>query len=128
VTTLTQAVIFMGLLGYPWAVTLTVPFALTAEAAPEEENGVYMGVLNIFVVIPQFMMAAIGPLFVEFWGNDAPQAAFIVGGITSIATLVLIPFLITKKQEEDGVENGEENSENASLKSSSVDLDESDHT
>lgn len=116
----------MGLLGYPWAVTLTVPFALTAEAAPEEENGVYMGVLNIFVVIPQFMMAAIGPLFVEFWGNDAPQAAFIVGGITSIATLVLIPFLITKKQEDDDgvVENGE----NTSLKSSSTALDESDRT
>jgi solute carrier family 45 protein 1/2/4 len=84
--------------GIPWAVTMVIPFALTGIVAPSAEKGLFMGVLNIFVVLPQLLVSllAIGVLRL-FKGNVISM--LVTGGIVSAFAIPLCFFLIIKKVE-----------------------------
>ena len=46
--------------GIAWASILTVPYALLVDALPAEKMGIYMGIFNFFIVLPQIVNALIG--------------------------------------------------------------------
>jgi len=74
--------------GIPWAVFLILPWALVAQLAPPNERGLYLGVLNIFAVIPQILVSLSGPIIVHVFGEDhATQAALGFGGKCAIQLL-----------------------------------------
>ena len=67
--------------GVPWAVFLILPWAIVAQLAPPDQRGLYLGVLNIFAVIPQILVSLSGPVIVHIFGEDhATQAALGFGG------------------------------------------------
>jgi solute carrier family 45 protein 1/2/4 len=87
------ALVVLALFGIPWSVAMTIPFAIVANIAPEEEKGIYMGILNIFVVIPQLCMSAVGALLsLIFKGNVV--AALTAGGIAAFISAILTLILI----------------------------------
>ena len=45
-------------MGIAWASLLTMPYAILSTAVPYKKMGVYMGMFNIFVVIPQILASA----------------------------------------------------------------------
>ena len=52
----------MAGLGIAWASLLTMPYAILSSVVPYRKMGVYMGMFNFFIVIPQILAAAVlGP-------------------------------------------------------------------
>jgi maltose/moltooligosaccharide transporter len=45
-------------IGIAWASTLSMPYAVLAASLPQEKMGVYMGIFNFFIVIPEIIAAA----------------------------------------------------------------------
>ncbi|NNC90165.1 MAG: MFS transporter, partial [Akkermansiaceae bacterium] len=51
-------VCFSGV-GIAWASILSMPYAMLSSALPEDRMGVYMGIFNFFIVIPQILVGVI---------------------------------------------------------------------
>ena len=45
--------------GFAWASILSLPYALLAGSVPSRKMGVYMGIFNFFIVIPQLVIASV---------------------------------------------------------------------
>jgi len=83
----------MGLGGIAWASILSMPYALLAGALPPARVGVYMGVFNFFIVLPQILSAlTFGPLVKNFLGGNLIQAVM-AGGVFMLIAAVLTIFL-----------------------------------
>ncbi len=68
--------------GFAWASILSLPYALLSDSLPAKKMGIYMGIFNFFIVIPQLVAASIlGFLLKMFMGNQ-PIHALAVGGIS----------------------------------------------
>lgn len=77
-------------IGIAWASILSAPYALVAEAAPPDRLGVYLGIHNIFLVLPQLVAAAIlGVLVNRLLGGTAtamlPLAAMCLAAAAATA-------------------------------------------
>jgi maltose/moltooligosaccharide transporter len=74
----------MAGVGFAWASILSLPYALLSDSVPANKMGVYMGIFNFFIVIPQLLAATLlGFLVKTFFGN-APINALLIGGVSLI--------------------------------------------
>ena len=70
--------------GFAWASILSLPYALLSDSVPAEKMGVFMGIFNFFIVIPQLVAASLlGFLLKTFFGGE-PIQALMIGGISLI--------------------------------------------
>ncbi|QBB72405.1 MFS transporter [Pseudolysobacter antarcticus] len=70
--------------GIAWASILSLPYALLSDSVPAKKMGVYMGIFNFFIVIPQLLAASVlGFLLKTFFAN-APINALLIGGVSLI--------------------------------------------
>ncbi len=68
--------------GFAWASILSLPYALLAGSVPSRKMGVYMGIFNFFIVIPQLVIASVlGVLLHSFFGGQ-PIYALVIGGVS----------------------------------------------
>ncbi|MCB0382687.1 MAG: SLC45 family MFS transporter [Psychroserpens sp.] len=71
-------------IGIAWASILSMPYAMLAGSISAKKMGVYMGIFNFFIVIPQIINGIIGgPLVKYAYGNQA-IFALVVSGISFI--------------------------------------------
>ena len=69
-------------IGFAWASILSLPYALLCDWLPAKKMGVYMGIFNFFIVIPQLMAASVlGVLLKTLFGNQ-PIWALAIGGMS----------------------------------------------
>ncbi|PHZ85414.1 MFS transporter [Paremcibacter congregatus] len=77
--------------GIAWASILSMPYSLLSSAVPARKMGLYMGIFNFFIVIPQIMAASVLGLLVKQLFGGAPIYALVLGGacmiVAGIATL-----------------------------------------
>ncbi|MFI2744555.1 MFS transporter [Zhouia sp. PK063] len=79
----------MVLVGVGWASILAMPYAILAGSIPSHKMGVYMGIFNFFIVIPQILNALIGgPLVAYLYHGDAIYA-ILISGISLLIAAVL---------------------------------------
>jgi maltose/moltooligosaccharide transporter len=72
----------MAGVGVAWASILSMPYVILSTAVPPARMGVYMGVFNLFIVIPQIVMSLIVPnIFNNILGGD-PRNAVVLGGVS----------------------------------------------
>jgi maltose/moltooligosaccharide transporter len=75
--------------GIAWASILSMPYAILSTAIPPERMGVYMGIFNFFIVIPEIVAAlAFGPLIRAVFGEgsgEAPLYMVMLGGLCLLA-------------------------------------------
>jgi maltose/moltooligosaccharide transporter len=80
--------------GIAWASILSLPYAMLASAIPQQRMGVYMGIFNFFIVIPEIIAAlAFGPVSRAVFGQDnvnAPLYFVMIGGACFIAAALLV--------------------------------------
>ncbi len=75
-------------IGLAWASILAMPYAILAGSLPPEKMGVYMGIFNFFIVIPQITAAAILGFFVKnIVGGEAIYALLLGGASLIVAGL-----------------------------------------
>ena len=72
--------------GFAWASILSLPYALLSDSVPAEKMGVYMGIFNFFIVIPQLLAATVlGSLLKAFFGGQ-PIYALVIGGVSLLVS------------------------------------------
>ena len=75
--------------GIAWASILSMPYSILAAAIPSNKMGVYMGIFNFFIVIPEILSSLVfGWIMARLLGNDRMKA-LIVGGICFIVAAIL---------------------------------------
>ncbi|HJS25316.1 MAG TPA: MFS transporter [Pyrinomonadaceae bacterium] len=80
----------MAGVGIAWASILSMPYVILSTAVPPARMGVYMGVFNLFIVIPQIVMSLIVPnIFNNVLGGD-PRNALVLGGISLLVAAVTV--------------------------------------
>ena len=71
--------------GIAWASILSMPYAILSGALPAARIGIYMGVFNFFIVIPEIVQAlTFGPIIRVFFGaenHEAPVYMVMMGGV-----------------------------------------------
>ena len=83
----------MVAIGIAWASILSMPYAILTGSLPAQKMGVYMGIFNFFIVIPQILAASIlGFLMRRYFGGDAIWA-LVVGGISMIIAALTVFFV-----------------------------------
>jgi maltose/moltooligosaccharide transporter len=70
--------------GFAWASILSLPYALLSDSVPADKMGVYMGIFNFFIVIPQLVAASILGLLLRLLFKGAPVYALVLGGASFI--------------------------------------------
>ena len=77
--------------GLAWASILALPYAMLAGALPSKKMGLYMGIFNFFIVLPQILAATIlGFLTERFFGGEAVLALVLGGGAWILAALLTL--------------------------------------
>ena len=75
-------------IGFAWASILSLPYALLSDSVPTHKMGVYMGIFNFFIVIPQLVAASVlGFLLRVLFGGASVYALVLGGGSFIIAGL-----------------------------------------
>lgn len=60
--------VFIGIF---WASVLAMPYAILASSLPQAKLGIYMGLFNVFVVVPQLLVATVmGSIMQAFFPDD----------------------------------------------------------
>lgn len=83
-------VISMVGLGIAWAGLLTMPYAILSSVVPYRKMGVYMGMFNFFIVIPQIVAAAVLGLLVRTVFHGQAIDALVLGGISMLVAAALM--------------------------------------
>ena len=74
-------------IGCGWASILAIPYAIVAANVPPQRMGVYMGIHNIFLVLPQLAAAALlGPLTRTILHGNVAGAIVLAGGAMLVAS------------------------------------------
>lgn len=80
----------MAGVGIAWASILSMPYVMLSTAVPPARMGVYMGVFNLFIVIPQIVMSLIVPnIFNNVLGGD-PRNAVVLGGVSLLVAAATV--------------------------------------
>ncbi|NVK83222.1 MAG: MFS transporter [Cytophagia bacterium] len=76
--------------GIAWASILAMPYAILASSIPLKKMGIYMGLFNFFIVLPQIINALIGgPIVKNFYGGNAMYAIVMSGVVMILAAFTL---------------------------------------
>lgn len=76
--------------GVAWASILAMPYAILAGSIPAKKMGVYMGIFNFFIVIPQIINALVGGLIVKYLYNGNPIFAIVTSGVSFLLAAIFV--------------------------------------
>ena len=83
--------------GIAWASILAMPYAILSSALPADRMGVYMGIFNAFIVIPEIVAAVgFGPAIRLILGPGNPNAPLYVvmfGGASLLVAAAAVAFV-----------------------------------
>jgi maltose/moltooligosaccharide transporter len=91
----------MSMVGVAWASILSMPYSMLAGHLPANKIGIYMGIFNFFIVLPEIIASIFfGKIMENFLHNDRLLAVQIGGTLLIIAGIVCA-FIIKEKKYED---------------------------
>ncbi|ARV14442.1 MFS transporter [Polaribacter sp. SA4-12] len=77
-------------IGIAWASILAMPYAILAGSISAKKMGVYMGIFNFFIVIPQIINALIGGPLVKYAYNNEAIFALMISGFSFLIAAALV--------------------------------------
>ncbi|MEM9858306.1 MAG: MFS transporter [Bacteroidota bacterium] len=83
--------------GVAWASILSMPYAILAGALPVHKMGVYMGIFNFFITVPQIVNGIFGGLMVKYIFGNQPIYSLVFAGFL----LVLAAFSVSRVDDKD---------------------------
>ncbi len=88
--------------GIAWSSILSMPYAMLAGSLPENKIGLYMGIFNFFIVLPEIIASLFfGWIMTNLLDNDRMLAVQIGGGLMVVAGLLCYFIVKEKKNDED---------------------------
>jgi maltose/moltooligosaccharide transporter len=90
--------------GIAWASILAMPYVILSGSIPSGKMGVYMGIFNFFITIPQILNGIVGGPLVKNVYNNHPVYALVLAGIFFLCAAVSVvyvydPVAIREKEE-----------------------------
>ena len=87
----------MVLFGIGWAAMMGLPYSMVSPSIPSTKRGVYMGVINMMIVIPMLIQTvSFGFIYKYFLGNN-PSNAIITAGVLFLMASFLVTLIKVKK-------------------------------
>ena len=91
----------MVLFGIGWAAMMGIPYTMVSKIVPQDRRGVYMGILNMMIVIPMFIQTVtFGPIYKYLLDSNAINAILFAGVFFAIAALLAMRLNETKAKNE----------------------------
>jgi maltose/moltooligosaccharide transporter len=88
--------------GIAWASILAMPYAMLANSIPPHKMGMFMGLFNMSITIPQIVSGITTGLILKYIFNDNPILCIVMAGVSFIIASV---FALRIKEEEKKIEN-----------------------
>ncbi|OSZ79825.1 MFS transporter [Chitinophagaceae bacterium IBVUCB2] len=82
-------IISMAGIGLAWCSILAMPYSMLTKALPAKKMGVYMGIFNFFIVIPQILAATLLGMLTKHVFNGNAIMTIVVGGCSMIIAAFL---------------------------------------
>jgi len=87
----------MGAVGIAWASILSMPYSMLAGCLPSDKIGVYMGIFNFFIVLPEIIATLFfGWVMKEFLNSDRELALLVGGALLILAGILTMRISETK--------------------------------
>lgn len=78
-------------IGIAWASILAMPYAILASSLPQKKLGIYMGLFNIFIVVPQLLVATVmGTLLKHFFPTEPIWTMAFAGVVMALAAAAML--------------------------------------
>ena len=83
--------------GIAWASILSMPYAMLGNSLPKEKIGIYMGIFNFFIVLPEIIASlGFGWVMESVLDNNRLSAVMLGGGLMLLAALFTLRVQIEK--------------------------------
>lgn len=83
----------MACVGIAWASILAMPYVILSSSIPSGKMGVYMGIFNFFITIPQILNGLVGsPMVEKVYGNQ-PVYALVMAGVFMLCAAVSVIYV-----------------------------------
>ncbi len=92
----TMLIISMVGIGIAWGSILAMPYAMLAGSLPPKKMGVYMGIFNFFITIPQICNGLVGGLMVKHIYGGQTIYALLFSGISLLIAAICVFFVDDK--------------------------------
>ncbi|RZM12620.1 MAG: MFS transporter [Sphingomonas sp.] len=78
-------------IGIAWASILAMPYAILASSLPQRKLGIYMGLFNVFIVVPQLLVATVmGTIVRHFFPTEPIWTMAFAAGVMVLAALSML--------------------------------------
>jgi maltose/moltooligosaccharide transporter len=86
------------MVGIAWASILSMPYTMLAGSIPPHKMGIYMGIFNFFIVLPEIIASlTFGKIMQNYLDNDR-LLAVLIGGVLLIAAALLCLFIVKEEK------------------------------
>ena len=79
--------------GLAWASILAMPYVILSSSIPPGKMGVYMGIFNFFITLPQIVNGIVGGPIVKYIYNNQPIYALVLAGFLMICGSISVLFV-----------------------------------
>ena len=83
-------------IGMAWGSILAMPYAILAGSIPPKKMGIYMGIFNFFITIPQIFNGIVGGPIVKRLYDSQAIYAIVIAGICLIIAAISVVFVDDK--------------------------------
>lgn len=89
--------------GVGWASMMGIPYLMVVGAIPKERYGVYMGIVNMMIVIPMILQNLSFGFIIKHFLNNDPRNAILFAGILLVLAALAVLFIRVKSSNENDV-------------------------
>lgn len=79
--------------GLTWASAQSIPYAILTYAIPNQQRGIYQGIFNFFIVLPEIAISLGFGWVMEHWLHDNRLMAVVLGGVFLLIAALIMPFV-----------------------------------
>jgi len=83
-------------IGIAWGSILAMPYAMLANSLPAKQMGMFMGLFNMSITIPQVVNGIFGGLILQYFFHDDPLNSIIMAGVFMLLGAVSTVFVKDK--------------------------------
>ena len=84
-------------IGVAWGSILAMPYAMLASSIPPKRMGVYMGLFNMSITIPQIVSGIVSGLILKYFFADNPILCIVMAGVSMFLGAISALFIKEKK-------------------------------
>ena len=100
ISNMTLVLVPMVLFGIGWAAMMGIPYTMVSKVVPQERRGVYMGILNMMIVIPMGIETlTFGPIYKYLLGGSAVNAILFAGAFFVISAILAMRLNVPKTKD-----------------------------